>query len=170
MDRRLIMVRNSAELGPIIFKIAMALVNNNKLCQLLVNLNDDPCDNDNEENRIEDPYSLINKNILLVPEVNAKDFTSASKICILIDQGKVGGDNKDFKELGINIVVYTPLRSWRMNDLALRPFSIIGEVEKTLKGKRLESLGPIKYHGFELVSVDDNLSGYNMSFTLDVFN
>lgn len=157
-------VRNSAELGPIIYKIAKALVNNKKLCQLLVNLEEDPYDKE-----IEDPYSLINTNILLVPEVNAKDFNSASKICVLIDQGTVS-NNTDFKELGINIIVYTPLRRWAMNDLALRPFSIIGEIEKTLKGKKLESLGPIKYYGFELVSVDDNLSGYNMSFSLDVFN
>lgn len=158
------MVRNSAELGPIIFKIAKALVNNKNLCKLLVNLQDDPLDYE-----VEDPYSLINKNILLVPEVNKTDFTSASKICILIEQGSIG-DNKDFKELAINILIYTPLRAWAMNDLALRPFSIIGEVEKSLKGKRIESLGEIKYHGFELISVDDNLSGYNMSFSLDVFN
>lgn len=159
------MVRNSAELGPILFKIAKALVNNQKLCQLLVNLENDPYDK-----IVEDPYALINQNILLVPEVNKDDFTSASKICIIIDQGDVGTENKDFKELGLNIIVYTPLRSWIINDLALRPFSIMGEIEKTLKGKRLESLGPIKYNGFSLVDVDDNLSGYNMSFSLDVFN
>lgn len=161
------MVRNSAELGPIIYNIAMALAKNQRLCQLLVNEDENPCTDDK---KIEDTYALINKNILLVPEVNAKDFTGASKICVLIDQGTVGTDNKDFKELGVNIIVYTPLRRWAINDLALRPFSIIGEIEKSLKGKRLESLGPIKYHGFELVSVDDNLSGYNMSFSLDVFN
>lgn len=159
------MVRNSAELGPILFKIAKALVSNEKLCQLLVNLENDPYDK-----IVEDPYALINQNILLVPEVNKDDFTSASKICIIIDQGDVGTENKDFKELGLNIIVYTPLRSWIINDLALRPFSIMGEIEKTLKGKRLESLGPIKYNGFSLVDVDDNLSGYNMSFSLDVFN
>ena len=158
------MVRNSAELGPIIFKIAKALASNQRLCQLLVNKGLDPFDT-----VIEDTYSLITQEILLVPEINAKDFNTASKICILIDEGSVQ-DNKDFKELGLNILIYTPLRRWTINDLALRPFSIIGEIEKTLKGKRLESLGPIKYHGFELITVDDNLSGYRMSFTLDVFN
>lgn len=163
-------VRNCAELGPIMFKIAKALANNMTLCKLLVNLWDDPLDHEITENEgIETSYDLINKNILLVPLVNEKDFSTASKICILIDQAMIN-DNKDFKELGLNIIVYTPLRAWRMNDLALRPFSIMGEVERSLKGKRLESLGPIKYHGFELVNVDDKISGYNMSFTLDVFN
>ena len=163
-------VRNCAELGPIMFKVAKALASNPTLCKLLVNLQDDPLDHDITENEgIDSSYDLINKNILLVPLVNEKDFTTAGKICILIDQGTVL-DNKDFKELGLNIIVYTPLRSWRMNDLSLRPFSVMGEVEKSLKGKRLESLGPIKYHGFELVNVDDKLSGYNMSFTLDVYN
>jgi hypothetical protein len=164
------MVRNSEELGPIMFKIANSLVNNSRLCKLLVNVDYDPYEKEITENEgIKSPYDLIGKNILLVPQVNAKDFTSASKICILVDQGSVD-DNKDFKELGLNIIVYTPLRSWAINDLALRPFSIMGEIEKTLKGKRFESLGPIKYHGFELVSVDDDLSGYRMSFSLDVFN
>ena len=163
-------VRNSAELGPIIFKIAMALVNNEELCKYLVNLELDPLEYDyTGKEGIDTKYDLINKNILLVPEINAKDFTSASKICILVDQASIN-DNKDFKELGINIIIYTPLRAWIMNDKALRPFSIIGEVEKSLKDRRFESLGIIRYHGFELISVDDNLSGYNMSFTLDVFN
>lgn len=157
-------VRNSAELGPILFKVAKALVTNSKLCQLLVNLDNNPF-----EKEIKNPYELINNNILLVPEVNKNDFTSASKICIVLDRGDVE-ENKDFKELSLNIIIYTPLRSWVINDLALRPFSIMGEVEKTLKNKRLESLGKIKYNGFELVSVDDNLTGYNMAFTLDVFN
>jgi hypothetical protein len=158
------MVRNSAELGPIIFKIAKMLASNQKLCQLLVNVEAKPFDEE-----VENPFDLIGKNILLVPEVNKDDFNGQSKVCVVVDQGAIN-DNKDFKELGLNILVYTPLRSWTINDLALRPFSIIGEIEKTLRGKRLESLGPVKYHGFELISVDDKISGYNMSFSLDVFN
>ena len=168
------MVRNSVELGPILFKIAMHLAKNEKLCRYLVRTDQNPLDDtiqrgDEKQNNIV-PYDLLNDTILLVPEVNRENFTAASKVCLVLNNGIPNGDNTEFKTLSLSVIVYTPLRSWIINDLALRPFSIIGEIEKSLKGRRIESLGTIKYNGFNLVTVDDDISGYSMEFTLDVFN
>ena len=44
------------------------------------------------------------------------------------------------------------------------------EIEKALKGKRVESLGKIEYNGFEMVLVTDIMSCYRMSFDINVFD
>lgn len=159
-------VRNSQEIGPILSKIAIQLANNQELCRYLYYTDDNPLSNTKEDIN---GYNLLNKDILVVPQINPKDFTTASKICLLIPSVDVE-ENKDFKNLTFNILVYTPFKSWIINDMSLRPFTIIGCIEKTLKDKRYESLGTIKYQGFELNSIDDNLSVYRMDFYLDIFN
>lgn len=159
-------VRNSQEIGPILTKIAIQLASNQELCRYLCYTDSDPLSNTKEDI---DGYTLLNKNILVVPQINAEDFTTASKICLLIPRAEIE-ENKEFKSLNFSILVYTPFKSWIINDTSLRPFAIIGYIEKLLKDKRYESLGTIKYQGFELNSIDDNLSVYRMDFYLDIFN
>lgn len=159
-------IRNSQEIGPILTKIAIQLANDQELCRYLYYTDSDPL-SDTKENI--DGYTLLNKNILVVPQINAQDFTTASKLCLLIPEAVIE-ENKEFKSLTFNILVYTPFKSWILNDTSLRPFIIIGCIEKLLKDKRYESLGTIKYQGFQLNSIDDNLSVYRMDFQLDIFN
>lgn len=159
-------VRNSQEIGPILTKVAIQLANDQELCRYLYYTDNEP---QSKSKKDLDGYSLLNKNILVVPQINAKEFDTASKICLLIPQASVE-ENIDFKNLSLSILVYTPFKSWILNDTSLRPFMIIGCIERLLKDKRYESLGQIKYDGFELHTIDDNLSSYRMDFRLDIFN
>lgn len=161
-------VRNSQEIGPILTKIAIQLANDQELCRYLYYTDNEPLIKSETKPDL-DGYNLLNKNILVVPQINAKDFNTASKICLLIPQATVE-ENIDFKNLSLSILVYTPFKSWILNDTSLRPFKIIGCIERLLKDKRYESLGQIKYDGFELHTIDDNLSSYRMDFRLDIFN
>ena len=159
-------VRNSQEIGPILTKIAIQLAKDQELCRYLCYTDSEPL---NSEKIDINGYDIINKNIRVVPQINEEDFDTASKICILIPGGVVE-ENSEFKNLAIDILIYTPFKSWILNDTALRPFKIMGCIERILKNKRYESLGTIKYNGFGLDSIDDNLSSYRMEFNLDVFN
>ena len=67
-------------------------------------------------------------------------------------------------------MVYTPLREWQLNDVNLRPFLIISEIEKSLKGKSIEGLGKLKYLGWEGVVYTDALSLHQMLFRIDAFD
>jgi hypothetical protein len=67
-------------------------------------------------------------------------------------------------------MVYVPLSEWILNDINLRPFLIISEIEKSLKNKRIQSLGTINYKGFEASLVTDVLSCHRMEFEIDVFD
>lgn len=161
-------VRNSVELGPILNKIAQYLAKDQSLCRYLMYSDDEPLERTEDKPDI-NGYDLLNKNILVVPTINAEDFTTATKICLMLTEGEVE-DNIDFKDITLRILIYTPFKAWVINDSQLRPFAVISCIERLLKGKRVESLGTIKYYGFNLRSIDDNLSCYAMDFSLDVFN
>lgn len=162
-------VRNSKEIGAILTKMAIQLTKDQDLCRYLYYTDDEPLELSKNKPDL-NGFDLLNKNILVVPQINSEDFNTASKICFIIPNANISEKNIQFKSLEVNILVYVPFKSWILNDMSLRPFVIMGRIEELLKGKRYESLGNIKYYGFTLNSIDDNMASYLMRFSLDLFN
>ena len=158
-------IRNSKELGDNLFKIAERLLSNQMLCRLLVNDNTDPLSTE-----VENPFELLNKNILVVPKVNEEDFNRDSKLVLLFPSGAVDTNNSEFKNLEFDVLIYTTLDTWIINDKSLRPFLIMSEIEQSLKDKRINGIGVMRYSGFDLETLTDKISCYQMRFKIDVFN
>lgn len=158
-------IRNSKDLGDNLFIIAKRLLQNQRLCQLLYNTGRNPYDEP-----VENTNSLLHNNILIVPRVDARDFKNDSKIAIYYPAGSLDEQNYEFKNITLNLVVYVPLDNWVINDNTLRPFAIMSEIEETLKNKRLNGIGLLKYNGFEISTLTDEMSGYTMEFSIDVFD
>ena len=158
-------VRNSRELGDNLFKIATQLLENARLRQLLKNTGRNPF-----ETEVQEKIELLHKNLLVVPLVDEADFDREGKIVILIPNGEKNGNNDEFKNIYFNVLIYTVLDTWVINDTSLRPFLIMSEVENSLKDKRINGIGKIKYLDFELELLTDKISCYKMEFEIEVFN
>lgn len=158
-------IRNSKELGDNLFKIATHLLTNQNLCRLLVNDDKDPL-----AREVKEPYQLLNKNIVVVPKINEEEFDRESKIAIVFPYGERNDSNKEFKNLRLDVLVYTTLDTWIINDTSLRPFMIMSEIETSLKDKRINGIGVIEYENFELTTLTDKVSCYRMVFTINVFD
>ena len=158
-------IRNSQELGSNLFLVAKRLLENNRLCRLLVNSNVNPLDIP-----INDSFSLLNKNIKVVPKIDESEFNQESKLALVFPRGSLNDDNEEFKIVEMHILVYTTLDTWIINDENLRPFMIMSEIEKSLKNKRINGIGTMKYKGFDLSTLTDKLSCYQMVFYIDVFD
>lgn len=158
-------IRDSKEFGSNLLIIARRLLQNKRLCQLLVNGNQNPFDSE-----VEDGQSLLHKNILIVPRVDEKDFTTEGKVVLIFPQGSKNEDNDEFKLIHFHVLVYTVLDTWIINDENLRPFSVMSEIEQSLKNKRVNGIGVMKYDNFELTTLTDKVSCYKMEFTIDTFN
>lgn len=165
MDVITMAIRNSRELGSNLFIIAKRLLENQKLCQLLVNGEREPF-----ARQVEDKLSLLNKNIVVVPRIDEKDFTHEGKLALIFPQGDVSSENSEFKDIVFEVLVYTTLDTWIINDENLRPFMVMSEIETSLKDKRINGIGTMKYEGFELTTLTDKISCYRMRFAIDVFN
>lgn len=159
-------IRNSSELGTNLLKIAQKLTSNQRLLRLLKNTSQEPFSTSVPDVK---PQDALHKNIRVVPLVNEKEDSTESTIVIVYGAGTVQ-NNKEFKKIGLDILVYVPLVEWTLNDINLRPFLIMSEIEKEVKGKRVESLGVITYEGFQLELITDIMSCYKMEFSIDVFD
>ena len=159
--------RDSGELGQNLFLIAQRLLNNKNLCKYLKYTDNNPLNHPDIEKPME---NILHKNIKIVPLVNVEENSTESTIAIVFEGVQLNEDNTEFNDVRMKGLVYTPLREWQINDINLRPFIIISEIEKYLKGRRIEGLGKIKYHGFELELLTADISGYRMDFTFDVFS
>lgn len=159
-------IRNSVEIGENLFKIANLLLSNSRLCRLLKYTDINPF---SEEHEDVPQREILHNNIKIVPLVKEEETNTESIIAIVFTEGIVE-DNKEFKRVSFDIMVYVPLSEWVLNDTNLRPFLIMSEIEKSLKNKRIQSLGTINYKGFEVSLVTDILSCHRMRFEIDVFN
>lgn len=159
-------VRNSVEIGENLFKIANLLLSNSRLGRLLKYTDMEPFSK--EHNDIAQ-RELLHNNIKVVPLVKEEESNTESVVVIIFNEGEVL-DNKEFKNLFFDIMIYTPLKEWILNDVNLRPFLIMSEIEKSLKNKKIESVGTVNYHGFSLSLVTDIMSCYKMRFSIDVYN
>lgn len=161
-------IRNSQEVGECLLKIVNLLATNQRLLRLLKYTDENPFSKDHEDLKSND---ILHDNIKIVPLVNESEDTTESTVVVTINSGRVEPENKEFKDFYFSALVYVPLDKWLLNDINLRPFLIMSEVEKKLKDIRVESIGKIKYHGFELQTITDLMSCYRMEFTIeDVYN
>ena len=63
-----------------------------------------------------------------------------------------------------------PLKQWVIKDANLRTYAIMGEVQRSLEGKRINGLGEIRGSGFSANFFTEEMSAYTMSFSILQFN
>lgn len=156
-------VRNCQELGLNLQKICSRLLANDNLVKLLYYTDLDPLVQPNlsEEQKQKIFGDLIN----IVPNVSARQ-DSRSTIAIYVPRATGLTSNPEFKTVIISIQVLVPFTQWIIKDTNLRPFAIMGEIQNSLRDKTVNGLGKIKGGDFDLIDLTQELSVYNMNFTI----
>ena len=67
-------------------------------------------------------------------------------------------------------VIYCPFDEWLITGDTLRPFAIMAEIRKSLQDKRLNGLGEIKYLGFNVSTLTEEMGSYIMRFAINAFS
>lgn len=156
------MVRNLEELGPNLQKIVVRLQSNQKLLKLLYYTDKDPYSQpDLTQEQIQ--KEVFEKLIKVVPRVGPKE-TAQSLISLRVVNGVTNRGNSEFRDIGLGIEVFVPLTQWVIKDSNLRPFSIMGEIQKTLNGKVINGMGKIQGGDFSLNFLTEEISCYEMTF------
>ena len=136
---------------------------------LLENTDLDPLNRDKHPEPI-NGLSLINKLILIIPLIRPDDQTTKSKVVILFTGGTINSSNSDNENLTVTIAVYCPFKEWLIAGDTIRPFAIMSEIRKSLQDKRINGLGEIKYTGFELSTLTEEMGAYIMRFNINAFS
>ena len=155
-------VRNLEELGENSQEIIKRLLKNQNLLKLLYYNDKDPL---NHADLTEDQITkeVFEKLIKIVPRVGPKE-TANSLIVLRFVRGQQNSENNEFVDIQFNIETFVPLEQWIIKDVKLRPFAIMGEIQKSLKNKNINNLGKIVGGNFELNFLTEEISCYEQEF------
>lgn len=155
--------RNCQELGINLQKICSRLLANDELVKLLYYVEQDPL------GQIvltpEQKKTIFNDLICIIPRVGTRT-DSKSVIAVYVPKAAGLSGNSEYKTVTIAIDVFVPLTQWIIKDSNLRPFAIMGEIQKSLNGKTINGLGKIQGGDFDLILLTDEMSGYRQTFTI----
>lgn len=156
------MVRDLKELGPNLQKVVTRLQSNQDLLKLLYYTDKDPFSHpDLTSEQIQN--EVFEKLIKIVPRVGPKE-TAQSLISIRVVDGLTNKGNSEFRNIGLGIEVFVPLTQWLIKDTNLRPFCIMGEIQRSLNGKVINGIGKIEGGNFSLNFLTEEISCYEMTF------
>lgn len=155
-------VRNCADIGENLQKIVTRLMANDDLVNLLYYTDKDPLSQPHlsEEQKKEWIFEQL---IKIVPNVTERE-DARSVVAIRVAGGSKLGSNTEFKRVKISIEVFVPLSSWIFKNTNLRPFAILGEIQKSLEGKKINGLGQIEGGDFDLSFLTKEMSAYEQVF------
>lgn len=155
-------VRNCAEIGENLQKVMKRLMANDNLVNLLYYTDKDPLNHPplTEDQKKEEIYEKL---IKVIPRVGPKE-TAHSIIAIRVISGSKLNSNTEFKNVKIGIEIFVPLTQWIIKDTNLRPFAILGEIEKSLDGKKINGLGKMEGGDFDLNFLTEEIGAYEQIF------
>jgi len=161
-------VRNCADIGVNAQYIIKRLLANQNLLKLLYYTDKDPLSHEDlTEEQIEN--EVFNKLVKIVPRVGPKE-TAHSLIAVRIARARGLASNNEFKNVSISVEVFVPMTQWIIKDTNLRPFAIMGEVQKSLNGKKIEGLGKMTGGDFSLNFLTEEISAYEQTFILTSYD
>ncbi len=161
-------VRNCRDLGENAQKIIKRLMANQKLVKLLYYTDPDPLNQPDltPEQIREEVYEKL---IKITPRVGPKE-TSHSIVTMRITRARKNLENSEFKDVNISIEVFVPLTQWIIKDVQLRPFAILGEIQESLDGKKINGLGKLEGGEFDLNFLTEEISAYEQYFYLTSYD
>ena len=161
-------VRNCAELGINLQYIIKRLFANQDLLKLLYYTDKDPLSHEDlTQEQIQD--EIFEKLIKIVPRVGPKE-TAHSIIAVRVARGQGLASNNEFKNVTIGVEIFVPLTQWIIKDSNLRPFAIMGEVQKALNGKKIEGLGKMVGGDFALNFLTEEIGAYEQTFVITSYD
>lgn len=157
-------VRNCADIGENLQKIVTLLMLNDRLVSLLYYTAPDPYSAPSLTKE-EKQTKVFNKLIRIIPKVEPSDLSN-SIIAISVLSGKKISENTEYRDVQIMLEVFVPMTQWIIKDTNLRPFAIMGEIQKSLDGSTINGLGKLQGGDFELSYLTEEMACYKLSFSI----
>lgn len=161
-------VRNCEEIGVNLQKIMTRLFANQNLLKLLYYTDKDPYSQpDLTQEQIK--KEIYEKLIKITPRVGPKE-TAHSILVIKVSKGQTDSSNTEFRNIHIDVESFVPLTQWIIKDDNLRPFAIMGEIQKSLDGKTINGLGKMVGGDFSLNFLTEEISAYEQQFNITTYD
>lgn len=141
--------------------IVSAILKNERLKRLLHYTTRDAL---NRKNLTEDEsLELFGKNIKLVPKLTV-DNTVLNYLIISFDNFTPSG-NPEFRDNIIEFDIICHFDQWQLQDFALRPYKIAGEIDSMFNGKHLTGIGELNFLGMNQMILTDEFAGLCLMYS-----
>lgn len=161
-------VRNCADIGENLQKIISRLMDNQNLLKYLYYSDKDPLSNpDLTDEQIK--KEIFEKIIKVTPRIGSKE-TAQSLILVRCSQGSRLGANSEFKLINFIVEIYVPNTQWLIKGQNLRPFAIMGEIQKSLDGKLINGLGKLTGGDFQYNFSSEEMTCYFQNFEVIAYD
>lgn len=161
-------VRDCADIGVNAQYIVKRLLANQNLLKLLYYTDKDPLSHEDlTPEQIQN--EVFEKLVKIVPRVGPKE-TAHSIVALRIARARGLVSNNEFKNVMISLEVFVPMTQWIIKDTNLRPFAIMGEIQKSLNGKKIEGLGKLTGGDFSLNFLTEEISAYEQTYVLTSYD
>lgn len=163
------MVRNCAELGSLLKKIMSRLTANQNLLKLLYYTDKDPFSQKDISNDII-KKEIFDKLIKITPRISPRETEGANSLVAITLINGLQTENGEFRNIRLKIDSFVPMTQWFIKDENLRPFLIMGEIEKSLKGKTINGIGKIRGGDFSLDFLTEETTCYTQGFEITTYD
>lgn len=161
-------VRNCADIGENLQKIISRLMDNQNLLKYLYYSDKDPLSNpDLTDEQIK--KEIFEKIVKVTPRIGSKE-TAQSLILVRCSQGSRLGANSEFKLINFIVEIYVPDTQWLIKGQNLRPFAIMGEIQKSLDGKLINGLGKLTGGDFQYNFSSEEMTCYFQNFEVIAYD
>ena len=141
--------------------IVSAILKNERLKRLLHYTTRDAL---NRKNLTEDEsLELFGKNIKLVPKLSV-DNSVLNYLIISFDNFTPSG-NPEFRDNIIEFDIICHFDQWQLQDFALRPYKIAGEIDSMFNGKHLTGIGELNFLGMNQIILTDEFAGLCLMYS-----
>lgn len=163
-------VRYLQEMGPNLISIIKRLLANQNLLKLLMYTDKDPLSSDKENITPQAAYQNGDNGVIrIIPIIGYKE-DSTSVIILRMKKGVPSSSNSDFLDIYFSIEIFVPNEQWIIKGDNLRPYMIMGEIQKSLENKNINGLGKIRGSGFSVNFFTEEMSAFIMDFRITQFN
>lgn len=163
-------VRFLQEMGSNLIKMMKRLLANQNLLRLLTYTDKDPLASDKADVKANEAYLQGDNGVVrIIPVIGAKE-NSQSIITLRVLKGVPSMDNPEFLDIYFSIEVFVPNEQWIIKGDNLRPYSIMGEIQKSLEGKNINGLGTIRGSGFSVNFFTEEMSAFIMNYRITQYN
>lgn len=161
-------VRNCKEIGENLQKIVSRLIANDDLVKLLYYTDKDPLSQPalTDKQKREEVFEKL---IKITPRVGPKE-DARSIIVVSVQSGAQNGTNSEFRDITFQVEIFVPLTQWIIKNSNLRPFAILGAIQESLKGKKVNGLGVIEGGDFYQNFLTDEISCHLVRYYITAYD
>lgn len=160
-------IRNFKAVGDNLFIIAQKILEDDDICKLLYYTDENPLSHLITE---EEKFSLLHKNLLLVPKVPENDDVKGSYILVLYDGFNQNLSNSEFKDADLLFIIVCPPENWIINEASLRPFLIMSRIDELFGNKKISNIGKLQFIKADRFVLNSQLTGYGLTYSTYEFN